>query len=149
MSKHKYYPDYAALYPGVEISPKVLKALRQSDRKMKYLEYDLKCEQFIAEGDAVCFLPSREDSLERLLENGARFRGDAPSAEELLTEAAYIQELYSSLDSLDADERALIDALFFEGRTEREYGITIGLSQTGVSWRKRAILDKLKNFLCD
>lgn len=35
----KYYPDYSKLYPGVDIPANVLSALRQSDRKMKYMEY--------------------------------------------------------------------------------------------------------------
>ena len=42
MSKRdKYTPDYRKLYPGVEIAPDVLRVLTNSDRKMKYCEFDL------------------------------------------------------------------------------------------------------------
>ena len=37
----KYHPDYRALYPGVDISDEVIKALRESDRKIEYMEYEL------------------------------------------------------------------------------------------------------------
>ena len=46
MSKRdKYAPDYGKLYPGVQISPEVMRVLTGSDRKMKYCEYDLKTER--------------------------------------------------------------------------------------------------------
>ena len=79
----KYYPDYGALYPDTPIHPDVLKVLRESDRKMKYMEYDLKCEKPLRDktGAIVGLLPSREDSFERLMEADKQFAGSAPSPE--------------------------------------------------------------------
>jgi len=144
----KYYPNYEKLYPGVEITPEVLAVLRQSDRKMKYMEYDLKVETPIKDenGDVVGLLPSREDSYERLLEMEKQFSGVC-TPEELYEEKEEVEELYRCLDLLDADERALIDARFFDGITEREYGKRIGLSQKGVNKRKDKILAKLRALL--
>ena len=45
MSKRKYRPDYGKLYPGVELNEAVLDVLKKSDRKMEYMEYDLKAER--------------------------------------------------------------------------------------------------------
>lgn len=46
MAKHdKYHPDYSKLYPGIESRPEILAVLKQSDRKMKYIEVDLKTER--------------------------------------------------------------------------------------------------------
>ena len=37
-----YHPDYLKMYPCLKNRPDVLKVLTQSDRKMKYIEKDLK-----------------------------------------------------------------------------------------------------------
>lgn len=66
----KFYPNYRKLYPGVHISSELKHELKVSDRKMKYFEYDFKCETFVQNQEAqmALFLPSREDSYERLTE---------------------------------------------------------------------------------
>ena len=43
------YQNHKKLYPGVEITPEVLAALRASDRQMRRFEEELKVEYF--EGD--------------------------------------------------------------------------------------------------
>lgn len=43
----RYYPDYLRKHPEIEGRPDVLRELRKSDRKMKYIESDLKREEFI------------------------------------------------------------------------------------------------------
>ena len=144
----KYYPDYAALYPDTPLTGDMLKALRQSDRKMKYIEYDLKCEQPLRDesGAITGFLPSREDSYERLLEADKQFAGSAPSPEQVFFDREEIRELHACLALLNEEDRALIDALFFEGRSIREYAVTIGVPKTIVHRRKQVILIKLKNY---
>ena len=65
-----YYPDYEKMYPGVKITPEVLAALRASDRQMRRFENELKTERFEADNEkqVARFIPSREDSYERLVE---------------------------------------------------------------------------------
>lgn len=149
MSKYKYYPDYDALYPGVEIMPKVMEALRESDRKMKYIEYDLKCEGFVlnVENGFATFLSSREDSLDRLQEADKQFRDEAALPEDVVVDSLYIEELHRCIARLDTDERVLIKALFFNGLTEREYAQCLGLCQKTINNQKHNILYKLANFL--
>lgn len=144
----KYHPDYGKLYPGVEIPPDVLAALRQSDRKMKYMEYDLKAERPIKDenGVVIGLLPGREDSLERQMETDKQFMAVAPSPEQVVEEREEMEELHRCLALLTEDERALIAALFFEGHTEQEYAVRIGRKQQSVNERKLRILDKIKLF---
>ena len=48
MPRHSAYnPDYESLYPGVEITPDVLHVFRTSDRKMRYMEHQLKTDRFV------------------------------------------------------------------------------------------------------
>ena len=71
MSYHNdpYRVDYLKIYPCLKERPDVLEVLKKSDRKMKYMEVDLKSEQRRknAENGAESYVPSKEDSLERLV----------------------------------------------------------------------------------
>ncbi len=40
-----YHPDYKKVYAGTYISPEVMRVLKQSDRKMEYMEVDIKRER--------------------------------------------------------------------------------------------------------
>jgi RNA polymerase sigma factor (sigma-70 family) len=151
----KYRPDYAALYPGVEISDEVMAVLKQSDRKMEYMERDLKRNRFLRDKDGRVIrsggepvvLPEREDSLERLTDADWEFPDASPSPEDAIIASEDSERLWQALNSLKPDERALIEALFYERLTEREYGARIGLSQKNVNKRKQKILAKLREYL--
>ena len=58
-----------------------------------------------------------------------------------------IEKLYQGLDLLDKDERILIDALFFQGMSEREYAAVLGVYPNAVHKKKTRILEKLKKIL--
>ena len=148
--RDKYHPDYRKKYPGVKISPDVMRVLRESDRQLKYMEFDLKLEQFShdQEKGRATFRPSREDSIERLRdEEDADFPSQDASPEETAIRNDEITRLYRALGMLLPEERALVYALFFEGKTEKELAGRLGLTQQGVSWRLILILRKLKNIM--
>ena len=69
---NKYYPDYEKIYPDMKLTPAVLAVLRQSDRQMRRFEEELKAEHFEFDNEKriARFMPGREDSYERLLEEG-------------------------------------------------------------------------------
>jgi RNA polymerase sigma factor (sigma-70 family) len=153
MIKNKYRPDYAKLYPGVAISDEVLAALKKSDRKTEYMEYDLKSEKWEidqAAETAKC-KPSREDSYERLLEEDCQFAHDGESVEDEAHKNVLLENLRHHLSQLSPDERALIDALFFSnggsGMTEREYAKQSGIPRPTISYRKLQLYRKLKKLL--
>jgi len=53
----------------------------------------------------------------------------------------------AALAALTGEERALLEGLFFNGLTEREYAAATGISQKNVNKKKQRILAKLKNIL--
>jgi RNA polymerase sigma factor (sigma-70 family) len=71
----------------------------------------------------------------------------ATSMEERAVAKELNERLHHAVAALPKAERELILAVYFEGQTEREYAEMAGLSQTGVSYRRRKILSKLKLFL--
>ena len=87
------------------------------------------------------------------LDNGETVGAEAvpdlisPSLEDLAIETELHNRLHHALEALPRAERELIQAIYFEGLTEKEYAQRSGMSQTGVSYRRRKILSKLKLFL--
>jgi RNA polymerase sigma factor (sigma-70 family) len=137
----------------VDVTEEQYLAYYRSERRMRYFERDIKTETAIRgkDGHITGYAPSKEDSLDRLLENGDDFADEAESVEDGVIKKALIEKLRGALDELPADERELIDALFFsnggDGMTEREYAKRTGLSKTAIHARKEKILAKLKKFL--
>ena len=134
----------------VEVTDEVYAAYMQSDRKMRYFENDLKTERFVLgkEGHVMQIIPSREDSLDRLMdENAQQFSGGEESVENIVLHKLEVDKLHTALAMLTSEEQALIQALFFEEHTESELAVKLGISQPAVYKRKMKILKKLKSFL--
>ena len=116
---------------------------------MQYQEYDLKAERFAVneEKQKVFFIPGREDSLERLAEAEVQFRDENTNVEEAAIKTIMIEKLLESLKPLTAEEYELIVALFYDGKTEREYAQSKGVYHNAIHKRKMRILRKLEKFL--
>ena len=128
----------------VEVTDEVYMAYTQGDRKMRYFENDLKTERFVLgkEGQVVRVIPSREDSLDRLMDENAQ---QFPHEESV--ENTVLHKLHTALAMLTLEEQALIQALFFEEKTERQYAEELGVYRNAVHVRKIRILNKLKKLL--
>lgn len=147
MAKERRVPDYKKMYPTA--SEEVIAVLRQSERKMQYQEYDLKAERFVIDEvkQKAFFIPSREDSLERLIEAEVQFQDESFNLEEMVVKEMMIERLKERLELLGSDEFELIKALFYKGYTEREYSKLMCIPQKTINDRKNRIIRKLKKFL--
>ena len=134
----------------IEVSEEIYQVYMQGDRKMRYFETDLKTERTILAEDGTVqrIIPSREDSLDRLIDDNARQFSDAgESVEDAVLRKLAEDELHRALEKLTDEEYALVYALFFEGKTERAYAKELGVAQVTVHKKKQRILKKLKEFL--
>lgn len=68
----------------------------------------------------------------------------SPSMEETAVTREIHEKLHRAVEALPRAERELIQAIYFDGMSTHEYAKSAGLSQTGVSYRLRKILSKLK-----
>ena len=105
MSYHNdpYRVDYLKIYPCLKERPDVLEVLKKSDRKMKYMEVDLKSEQRRknAANGAESYIPSKEDSLERLVYSAkCQFADDAEGVEDAVIKKDDLCRLRAALDRL-------------------------------------------------
>lgn len=135
---------------AVTVNDAVYAAYMQGDRKNRYFENDLKMERVIRNKDGSIkeILPSRENSLDRLMDDNAAQYADAhESVEDAAFRRITAETLYAALEKLSAAERALMIAVYFDGKTERDLAMVIGISQPAVHKQKNRILKKLKVFL--
>lgn len=147
---YKHSPDYSKLYPGVEISSEVMEALNQSDRKMEYMEYDLKAEtfQYDNEKQIARFIPSREDSIQRMEEENKRqFSESYISPDEAIIEAEFVSGIRIGISHLKPAEKKLIYLRYWKQMTQEETAKVLRVTQQAVSYRESLILLKLKKFL--
>lgn len=69
---------------------------------------------------------------------------DSPDIEEIVSERDMKERLHQALETLSQQEKELIQAIYVEGVTEREYAERYGISQMGANKRHRKILSKLR-----
>ena len=137
----------------VEVDEEIYKEYAKFERQMEYIELDLKRDRVLQDSDGKVvldenglpvILSEREISLEKLMDEDWDFQSSESLPEEAVIEAFEFEMLYACLDLLDEDERELINALFFEHLTERQYAEKLGLSKTALHARKVKALKNLK-----
>ena len=130
---------------AVEVSDGVYKILRKWDRRIKYVEHDLKETRYIIDQkkETVKEIPSREDSLDRLTAFGFDFADQSMDFQESITEKIMLEQ---ALEKLSDEERYLITQLFYFGRSEQELAAELNVTRRTINNRKRKILSKLRDF---
>ena len=145
MSENKEYYIYINGVPYA-VNREIYEYITKSDRKIKYAEEDRKQERYFIdyENERISVKPSREDSLDRLIELGMDFPHNTIDLYESVTQKIMLEQ---ALSKLDDEERNLIIQLFYFDRTEREVAAEIGVSQAYVHKLKEKILCKLYELL--
>ena len=140
----------------INVREEIYAEYARASRRMEYMELDLKRSRAVQgrngriaidiNGDPV-ILPGRETSLEMLYAIGWDCPSSEPQPDEQVISRLENDALHRCLGLLEADERALIDAIFFDEMTIREYAATTGKTKSSVDRSKKNILGKLKNLL--
>lgn len=131
---------------AVEVSDEIYEILNKSDRRIKYVEKDLKETRYIINQKkaTVKEIPSREDSLDRLMEIGKDFADCASDFQDSTILKIMLDE---ALAKLSDEERYLITQLFYFNRTERELAAELHQTQQNINKIKQRILCKLYEIL--
>ena len=145
MSKNREESTNYYLYidgQAVPVSEQVYRVYQHYERKEEYFSYDLKTEKF--QKETATFLPSREDSYERLLEKDKQFAAPGKSVEQLASEHLEAEQMRFCLAQLTDEERKLISLLFYQEKTEQEIGNMLHISQQSVNKRKQTLMLKMR-----
>ena len=81
-------------------------------------------------------------SLDTLMSDGFD-TSDGTDLNALLHDKMLLDALFAAIGELNPDERALINDIFYLGKTEREIAGSLGLSQKAINKRKQKVLGKL------
>jgi len=140
----------------VQVSEQIYKEYAYFARKMKYAELDLKFDRTLKDSRGrvikdnngmTVILPEREVSLEMLMDGGSGYLTAEQQPEDAVIQMMEQERLYCCLDYLEDDERALVQALFFEGMTLRVYAELTGKSKSAIYRLKIKVLGKLRDVL--
>lgn len=88
-----------------------------------------------------------ERSLEAFMDEGQDISSGDPLVDEIVEDKLMLDMLFAALAELTDDERGLIEALFYQERSEREAAQDLGVPQTTLNYRKKKILKWLKEKL--
>lgn len=130
----------------VEVSEEIYTYTMRSDWNNYYAEIKRKRERIRinSKKETVKIIPSREDSLDRLMAIGTEFANDSEPIAESAIRKITVQK---ALEQLTADERFIIVRIYFEDNTERELAKEMHLSQSTINSRKQKILLKLRKII--
>lgn len=133
---------------AVEVSEELHDYLTKSDRKIRYIEKDLKRNNYIidSENEKVTVIPSLEDSLDRLMDIGKDYPNQSSDFRQSTIEKIMLEK---ALEKLNEKERYLIVQLFYLGRTERELAAELHIAQQNINKTKQRILCKLYEIFQD
>lgn len=128
----------------VEVPEDVYLAYSQADRRERYVREEVE--------------PGRLLSLDKLLEDEVPLEPLgvelSPSAEETTLEreeygetTAQLKKLTEALSDLDTAEHQLLQALYFEGISAREYARQLGVYHRTILYRRDRLLEKLRRMI--
>lgn len=131
----------------VPVSEELYREYYRLRRRRRYLERDIKVGRIDVDAgrESVVFRPGKEDSVERLLEQGVDF-ADHRAPEDIVCHAAELLILRQALAALSSEEQALVQALYFENRTVRDVAGELNVSHVAVVKRHQKVLAKLRKF---
>ena len=114
------------------------KSERRAERRRKQDKYVIDQETSL-----ITYIPSREDSFERLMEMGMEFESLFGGLEAVENKIV-VEHAMKALTEL---QKAVITKIFFEGFSEREIALEYGITQQSVSRTKERALAKMKKEL--
>lgn len=145
MSKQQEKQNQFTIYvqgQAVPVSEEVYRVYHHYERKEEYFSYDRKRGKF--QQDTGTFLPSKEDSYDRLLEQDQQFASLDVSTEDQVISQVWLE---SFAKCLTQEERELLYKLYFQKKTEREVSREMGISKSALHRRKVKLLEKIKNMI--
>ena len=91
----------------------------------------------------------REFSLKYMTENGMEhiYSNNQKLVEDIAEDHLLLEMLMKALETLTDDERFLINELYFNEKSERDFAEKMGISNVAVNRKHHRILDKIKKLL--
>ncbi|WP_446898867.1 sigma factor-like helix-turn-helix DNA-binding protein [Clostridium sp. LBM24168] len=131
----------------VPVSEEIYKEYYKMDRHARYLEKDVKVgsSKIDPTTGAVKYQPSKEDSIERLMDQGSDFADDQ-AVEDIVCYRAMLFILQKAMSELNNEEQKLIQDLYYNNLTVRQAAQKENVSHVTIIKRHKKVLTKLKKY---
>jgi len=133
---------------AVPVSDEIYKEYYKMKRRERYMEQDIKVGSSIVDpetGAVIGYKPSKEDSIQRLMDVGQDFADDEV-LEDVVVDKAMLLILQEAMKELNRQEQELINDLFYKEMTVRAAADKRNVSHVAVMKRRDKILAKLRKF---
>ncbi len=133
---------------SVPVSEEIYKEYYKMERRQRYLEEDIKVGSSIVDpktGAVIGYKPSKEDSIERLMEKGSDF-SEEQLVEDIVVDKAMLLILQEAMKELDRKDKELIDDLYRKKMTVRDAAKKRDTSHVTVMKNRDKILNKLRKY---
>ena len=95
----------------------------------------------------IASLPSREISLEELMEDGRQQFSNGPTLDEQVQHQEEVYHLHQALCSLEREYQLLLYFRYWKDMSQEDVAKMLSLTQQAVSYRERYALQRLKDFV--
>ena len=132
---------------SVPVTDEIYQEYHKMKRRERYMEEDIKVgsSKVDPETGEVTYKPSKEDSIQRLMDKGQDF-ADEQSVEDVVVDKAMLLILQEAMKELNRQEKELINDLFYKEMTVRDIAKKEDISHVAVMKRRDKILAKLRKF---
>ena len=150
--KMKEREKYIIVISGeaIEVTPEVYEVYYRAERKERHFMYELKAGRSRVDkvtGEKI-FLPSLEDSYDRLVEASLQFGNYTYDLEEEVLSNLMIERLNQAIAALSVEEAEIIRKLYYEEVSEVRLAEMLGIPRTTLRDKKVRVLEKLHRMLC-
>jgi RNA polymerase sigma factor (sigma-70 family) len=133
------YNTTTGRYENVPVNEEVYRTYKRTgwnidDNNTRFYDHEIQFSQLIGGDDGA-------------YENFHEFISDDDAISNAVMDSIFKASLQKAMCSLKVDEVDLINALFFDGKTEREYAKDTGIPPMTIHDRKVRILKKIKKFM--
>ncbi|QCH27826.1 sigma factor-like helix-turn-helix DNA-binding protein [Clostridium tyrobutyricum] len=131
----------------VPVSEEIYKEYYKMDRHARYIEKDVKVggSKIDPTTGAVKYQPSKEDSIERLMDQGSDFADDQ-DVEDIVCDRAMLFILQKAMSELNNEEQKIIEDLYYNKLTVRQAAQKGNVSHVTIIKRHKKVLTKLKKY---
>lgn len=127
---------------AVPVTEEIYRTYWYYERKEKYFSHDLKTKRF--QRDTATFLPSREDSLDRLLTANKQFSINDKPLEEKVVTSIWMEQI---LKALTKEEQEIIYQIYYLEQTERQACAALNMARTTFQRKRDKLLEKLRELV--
>jgi RNA polymerase sigma factor (sigma-70 family) len=131
----------------VPVTDEIYREYYKMKRRERYLEQDIKVGRIDINPETrePVFIPSKEDSIERLMDIGQDFAAEE-NLEDIVADKAMLLILQEALKELDREDMALIENIYYKNLTVRKIAEETNVSHVTIVKKHKKVLDKLKKF---